>query len=82
MRAVLYTKRYSRLYKKWASGVWQNWPFGYLIGASRRLAPGLLAVGCYLGALISQKQFNRLRKRWRAGGGGMPQFGKLAVMKV
>ena len=82
MRAALYTKPYSRLYKKWASGVRQSWLFGTLIGASRRLAPGLLAFGCYLGALISQKQFNRPHKRWRAGGGGMPQYGKLAVMKV
>jgi hypothetical protein len=46
------------------------------------LAPGLLAVEWFFGALISQKQFNRLHKRQTAGGGGVPQYGKLAVMKV
>ncbi len=31
-------------------------------------------------ALISQKQFIHLHRRWRIGGGGKPQYGTLAVM--
>jgi hypothetical protein len=69
-----YTDQYSFLYEVGVE-LWQSRLFVALRGVSMRLAPGLLAVEWHSGPLISQKQFNRLPKRWRAGGGGMPHVG-------
>ena len=46
------------------------------------LAPVLLTIEWRLRTLISQKQFNRLPKRWRVGGGYKPQLGRSAVLKM
>jgi hypothetical protein len=46
------------------------------------LAPVLLTIEWHIRTLISQKQFNRLPKRWRVGGGGKPQLGRSVVLKM